>query len=59
MKIKARQFKSTEEIELFLTEKEDSLLDNIWENIQDEADTEEELVPAFNKSMISLAELIS
>ena len=62
MKIKARQFKSSEEIELFLAEKNDGTLDNIYENIEDEfdyGDSEKEIVEAFNKSMNSLAELIS
>ena len=59
MKIKPRQFKSTEEIELFLAEKEDSLLDNIMENINEDHNSEEDIVKAFNKSINSLAELIS
>ena len=59
MKINARQFKSTEEIELFLAEKNDGTLDNIYENIEDEFDTEVEIVVAFNNSLNSLAELIS
>ena len=59
MKNKARQFKSTEEIELFLAEKDDGLLDNIMENINDDYDSEDDIVKAFNKSINSLAELIS
>jgi hypothetical protein len=59
MKIKSRQFKSTEEIELFLAEKNDGMLDNIYENIEDEFDSEEEIVEAFNKSINNLVELIS
>jgi hypothetical protein len=59
MKINARQFKSTEEIELFLAEKNDGMLDNIYENIEDEFDSEEEIVEAFNKSINNLVELIS
>jgi hypothetical protein len=66
MKIKARQFDSTEAIELFLAEKDDGTLDNIYENIYDEVDGEASeaeaeayTVKAFNKSMNSLAELIS
>jgi hypothetical protein len=59
MKNKARQFESTEAIELFLAEKNDGTLDNIYENITDEYDSEEEIVVAFNKSLNNLAELIS
>ena len=59
MKNKVRQFMSTEEIELFLAEKNDGMLDNIYENVEDEFDTEEEIVEAFNKSLNNLAELIS
>jgi hypothetical protein len=54
-----RQFKSTEEIEIFLAEKNDGTLDNIYENITDGFDEENEIVEAFNKSLNSLAELIS
>ena len=59
MKIKARQFKTEEEIEIFLAEKEDGTLDNIWENLVDEFEEEADLVREFNKSLNSLAELIS
>jgi len=59
MKIKARQFKSTEEIELFLAEKEDGMLDNTYENITDEYDSEEEIVEQFNLALNNLMELIS
>lgn len=59
MKIKVRQFKTEEEIELFLTEKDDGTLNNIWENLIDGFEEEEDLVREFNKSLNSLAELIS
>jgi hypothetical protein len=59
MKIKPRQFKTTEEIELFLAEKEDGMLDNTYENITDEYDSEEEIVEQFNLAIQNLAELIS
>jgi hypothetical protein len=59
MKIKARQFKSIEEIEIFLAEVNNGTLDNIYENISDEFDEENEIVEAFNKSLNSFIELIS
>jgi hypothetical protein len=59
MKIKARQFKSTQEIEIFLAEKNDGTLDNIYENITDEWDGEEYIVEQFNIAIQNLAELIS
>lgn len=65
MKNKARQFDSTEEIELFLAEKNDGTLDNIYGNICDESgdewprDGEEYIVEQFNIAIQNLAELIS
>lgn len=62
MKNNARQFKSAEEIDLFLAEKGNGTLDNIWENIQDEYDAytdEDEQVEAFNQAMKNLMELVS
>ena len=61
MKIKARQFKSTQEIEifLFLAEKNSGTLDSIYENIRDEWDGEEYIVEQFNLALENLAELIS
>jgi len=59
MKIKTRQFKSTEEIEIFLAKKDCGTLDNIYENICEEWDGEEYIVEQFNFALENLAELIS
>ena len=59
MKNKARQFKSTEEIELFLAEKNSGTLDNVYENVSDGWDGEEYIVEQFNIAMQNLAELIA
>ena len=59
MKNKARQFKTTEEIELFLAEKNSGTLDNVYENVSDGWDGEEYIVEQFNIAMQNLAELIA
>jgi len=61
MKNKARQFESTQEIEifLFLSEKDNRTLVSIYENIRDEWDGEEYIVEQFNLALENLAELIS
>jgi hypothetical protein len=59
MKIKARQFKSVFQIEIFLAEKDCGTLDNIYENIREEWDGEEYIVEQFNFALENLAELIS
>ena len=59
MKNKARQFESTQEIEIFLAEKDNGTLDNLYENICDEWDGEEYIVEQFNIAIQNLSELIS
>jgi hypothetical protein len=59
MKNKARQFESTQEIEVFLAEKDNGTLDNLYENICDEWDGEEYIVEQFNIAIQNLSELIS
>ena len=62
MKNKAIQFKSIKEIEKFLSQKDSGTLDNIWENITDEFDYEDEpevCVAEFNRAIKRLKKLVS
>ena len=62
MKIKIVQFKTVKEIEKFLSQKDSGTLDNIWENITDEFDTEDEAetcVSEFNRAIKRLKKLVS
>ena len=57
-----RQFKTVKEIEKFLSQKDSGTLDNIWENICDEYDYEDEAktcVSEFNRALKSLKKLVS
>jgi len=51
-----RQFETIEEIELFLAEKDNGTLDNIWENVQDSFE-ESSWVSAFNFNLKNLHDL--
>ena len=56
------QFKTIKQIEAFLTKKDSGILDNIWENITDEYDTEGDVktcVSEFNRAIKSLKKLVS
>jgi len=62
MKNKIVQFKTVKEIEKFLSQKDSGTLDNVWENITDEFDTEDEpetCVSEFNRALKSLKKLVS
>ena len=57
-----RQFKSVKEIEKFLSEKDSGTLDNLWENITDEFDYEDEpevCVAEFNRAIKRFKKLVS
>ena len=57
-----RQFKSVKEIEKFLSEKDSGTLDNLWENITDEFDSEDEpevCVAEFNRAIKRFKKLVS
>ena len=57
-----RQFKSVKEIEKFLSEKDSGTLDNLWENITDEFDYEDEpevCVAEFNRALKRFKKLVS
>lgn len=56
------QFKTVKAIEMFLSERDSGTLDNLWENITDEHDVEDDAktcVAEFNKSIKSLVKLVS
>jgi hypothetical protein len=56
------QFKTVKQIEAFLTKKDSGTLDNIWENITDEYDYEDEAktcVSEFNRAIKNLKKLVS
>ena len=62
MKNKIVQFKTVKEIEKFLKQKDSGTLDNVWENITDEFDYEDEAetcVSEFNKAIKRLKKLVS
>ena len=62
MKNKIVQFKTVKEIEKFLSQKDSGTLDNVWENITDEFDSEYEAktcVSEFNKAIKRLKKLVS
>ena len=62
MKNKIVQFKTVKEIEKFLKQKDSGYLDNLWENITDEFDYEDEAetcVSEFNKAIKRLKKLVS
>ena len=62
MKNKVIQFKSVKEIEKFLSQKDSGTLDNIWENITDEFDYEDEpevCVAEFNRVIKRFKKLVS
>ena len=51
-----RQFKTEEEIEIYLAEANNGTLDNIWENVQDSFE-ESSWVSAFNHNLKNLHDL--
>ena len=56
------QFKTVKEIEKFLNKKDSGTLDNLWENITDEYDYEDEAalcVKEFNKAIKRFKKLVS
>ena len=56
------QFKTVKEIEKFLNKKDSGTLDNLWENITDEFDYEDEAetcVSEFNRAIKRLKKLVS
>jgi hypothetical protein len=62
MKNKIVQFKTVKEIEKFLKQKDSGTLDNLWENITDEFDYEDEAetcVSEFNRAIKRLKKLVS
>ena len=62
MKNKIVQFKTVKEIEKFLKQKDSGTLDNVWENITDEFDYEDEAetcISEFNKAIKRLKKLVS
>ena len=62
MKNKIVQFKTVKEIEKFLKQKDSGTLDNVWENITDDYDYEDEpetCVSEFNKAIKRLKKLVS
>jgi len=62
MNKKVKQFKTVREIEAFLNKAGSGMLDNVWENICDEYDYEDEAqtcVSEFNQALKSLKKLVS
>jgi hypothetical protein len=62
MKTKTKQFKTVKEIEAFLNKAGSGMLDNVWENITDEYDVEDEpatCVAEFNQALQRFKKLVS